>query len=128
MSLADCHIKHYFFSDIYVYILGPFGFPEFAKKCVTFLKKKYEAGYRGWHQKRYSVMAIMLRYSLELSHNSSTLGRKVITGLIEIVIASYSYRSSLVGIDIASYSYCSKATKSLSFPTTTSDFHPLGWI
>ncbi len=49
------------------------------------------------------------------------------SGLIEIVIASFSYRSSLEGIDIASYSYCSKATKSLSFPTNTPGF-PLSGV
>ncbi len=35
-------------------------------------------------------------------------------GLIKIVIASHSYRSSLTGIVIASFSYCSKVTKPLS--------------
>jgi hypothetical protein len=64
---------------------------------------------------RYSI-AITLCYIFVLSHNASTLWRKVIAsfsyrfGLIEIVIASYSYRSSLKGIVIASYSYRSKVT------------------
>ncbi len=64
--------------------------------------------YRGQHQKRYNVIAIILSYVLELSHNASTLKRKVIasfsyrSGLIKIVIASYSYRSSLIGIIISS--------------------------
>jgi hypothetical protein len=50
---------------------------------------------RGRHQKRYSVVAITLRYTFALSHNASTLRRKV--------IASYSYRSRLIEIVIASY-------------------------
>jgi hypothetical protein len=76
---------------------------------------------RGRHRKRYSVIAITIRYIFALSHNDSTLWRKVIAsfsyrfGLIEIVIASYSYRSSLIGIVIASYSYRSKVTNRYRF-------------
>jgi hypothetical protein len=62
---------------------------------------------RGRHLKRYSVIAITLRYVFALSHNASTLKRKVIasysycSGLIEIGIAPYSYRSGLIGIVLA---------------------------
>jgi hypothetical protein len=72
-----------------------------------------------------ALLAITLRYILELSHKASTMRRKVIvslryrSGLIGIVIASYSYRSNLIGIVIASYSCCSKVTKLLSLLTTT---------
>jgi hypothetical protein len=65
---------------------------------------------RGWHQKHYSVIAITLCFVFALSHNASTLRRKVIafysyrSGLIEIVIASYSYPSGLIRIVIAAYS------------------------
>jgi hypothetical protein len=52
---------------------------------------------RGRHQKRYSIIAIILRYVFALSHNASTLRRNV--------IASYSYRSRLIEIVIASYIY-----------------------
>jgi hypothetical protein len=67
-------------------------------------KKAFKHGlyillFRGRHQKRYSVLAITLRYVFALSHNASTMRKKVIAShsyryrLIEIVIASYSYRS-----------------------------------
>ncbi len=87
---------------------------------------------RGRHRKRNSVIAIMLRYILELSHKASTMWRKVIaslryqSGLKVIVIASYSYRSNLIGIVIASYSCRSKVTKLLSLLTTTPGFPPSG--
>ncbi len=66
------------------------------------------------HQKRYSVMAITLRYVFALSRNASTLMRKVIPSysyrseLIEIVIASYRYHSDLIRIVIPDNSYRSK--------------------
>jgi hypothetical protein len=66
---------------------------------------------RGRHQKRYSVLAITLRYVFELLHNASTLRRQVIasysyrSGLIEIIIASYRYPFDLTRIVIVSHSY-----------------------
>jgi hypothetical protein len=89
--------------------------------------KIYSRG-RGRQQKRYRVIAIMLRYVLELSHNASTLWRKVIasfsyhSGFIEIVVPSYSYRPSLIGIVIASSTYRSNVTKSLLLLTNTARF------
>ncbi len=67
------------------------------------------------------VIAVKIRYVLELLHDSSTLLRKDIASfiyrfaLIGIVIASHSYCSKLIEIDIASYIYHPKVTKSLSF-------------
>jgi hypothetical protein len=55
---------------------------------------------RGRHLKRYSVIAITLRYVFALSYNVLTLWRNV--------IAYISYRSEHVGAVIASYSYRSK--------------------
>jgi hypothetical protein len=88
---------------------------------------------RGRHQKRYSVIAITLRYIFELSHNASALRRKVITSLsyhsgliFEIIIASYNNRFSLLGIVVDSYSYRSKVTKLLSLLITTTEFPPSG--
>ncbi len=69
---------------------------------------------RGRHQKLYKVIAITQCYVFALSHNASTLRRKVVasycyrSGLIEIVIVSYSYRSGSVGIALAHNSYCFK--------------------
>jgi hypothetical protein len=66
---------------------------------------------RDRHQKHYSVVVITLRYVFALSHNASTLRRKVIASysyrstLKEIVIASYSYRFGSKGIEITTYSY-----------------------
>jgi hypothetical protein len=85
---------------------------------------------RGRNQKRYSVIAIMLHYILELSHNASTLGKVIASfshrsGLIEIVIASFSYRSSLIGI-IISFSYRSKVTITVSLFTPSPGFSPSG--
>jgi hypothetical protein len=65
----------------------------------------------------------MLCYGFTLSHNASTLRRKVIasynyrSGLIESPIASYSYHSDLIGIVIADNSYRSKVIKALSLVT-----------
>jgi hypothetical protein len=57
--------------------------------------KKQVAVARGRHRKLFIVIAITLRYVFELSHNASTLWRKV--------ISSYSYRSGLIEIVSASY-------------------------
>ncbi len=81
---------------------------------------------RGRHQNLYSVIAITQRYVFALSHNASTLRRKVVasycyrSGLIEIVIVSYSYRSGSVGIVIAHNSYGYKVIKALSLLTQVS--------
>ncbi len=102
---------------------------EYQNKDNSFKQRIY----RGRHQKRYSVIAITLCYVLELSHNASTLCRKVIasfsyrSGLIEIVISSYSYCSNLIAIIIASYTYRSKVTKSLLHLTTMPGFPP-SWV
>ncbi len=56
--------------------------------------------FSGRHHKRYSVMAIMLRYIFALLHNALYLWR--------IVIASNSYRFRLFTGVIASDSYCSE--------------------
>jgi hypothetical protein len=85
--------------------------------CLTIAQTQTISGSnvaRGRHQKLYSVIAITLRYIFALSHNASTLRRKVVasycyrSGLIEIVIVSYSYRSGSVGIALAHNSYCFK--------------------
>jgi hypothetical protein len=58
-----------------------------------------------------TIIAITLHYIFALSHNASTLRRKVIafyrycSRLIETVIASYSNRSRRIGNIIAFYSY-----------------------
>ncbi len=116
-------------------------------RCVRFMKKTRgkksretiplnlltELVSRVRHRKCDSVIAITLHYIFALSHNASTLWRKVIAsfsypfGLIEIVIASYSYRSSLKGIVIASYSYRSKVTNRYRFLYLRPNFRPLGW-
>ncbi len=104
---------------------------QFLKANEDLLYRKFNCTgvfSRGRHQKRYSVIAITLRYDFALSHNASTLSRKVIasfsyrSGFREIVIAYYSYRSSLIVIVISSFSYRSKVTKSLSLITTTLRF------
>jgi hypothetical protein len=70
---------------------------------------------RGRHQKSYSDIAITLRYVLEISHNASTLWRKVVvfdsyhSRHMKIVIASYSYHSGLIGNVIAFYGYRSES-------------------
>jgi hypothetical protein len=61
----------------------------------------------------------MLCYGYALSHNASTLRRKVIasfsyrSGLIESLTASYCYHSDLIGIVIADNSYRSNVFKAL---------------
>jgi hypothetical protein len=52
---------------------------------------------RGRHLKRYSVIAITLRYDFAISHNTFLLSRTV--------IAFNSYRSVHIGPVIVSYSY-----------------------
>jgi hypothetical protein len=58
---------------------------------------------RGWHCKRYSVIAITLRYVFAFLHNALYLWRKVITSdsyrliLFVGIIAYDSYRSELAG-------------------------------
>jgi hypothetical protein len=69
-----------------------------------------------------SVIEITLRFIFALSHNASTLWRKVIafdsyrSMHVEIVIASYCYRSGLIRSVIAAfYSYRSQSmTKAIT--------------
>jgi hypothetical protein len=81
---------------------------------TAFFRRKAEVGTK-------SVIAITLRYVFSLSHNPSTLRRKVVasfsyrSGLREIVIASYVYRSRIKRIVIAYNSYRSKVTNRYSF-------------
>jgi hypothetical protein len=56
--------------------------------------------HRGRHLKRYSVIAITLRYVFAFSYNVLTLRRNVVT--------SISYRSEHIGAIIASDTYRSK--------------------
>jgi hypothetical protein len=73
-----------------------------------------------------TVTAITLRYIFALSHNASTLWRKVIafhsyrSWLMGTVIASYSYHSRLIGNVIAFYSYVSdNMTKAITCNAVT---------
>jgi hypothetical protein len=93
-EIVQCVLEHH---QIVLYVSA--NFPAWFHpdiRLVVFLTVL--AG--GRHLKRYSVIAIMLRYIFALSYNVVTLWRNI--------IGSISYRSGYIGDVIASYSYRSK--------------------